>query len=370
MSTAAQRSVALWIGVDAIAAIAGLILFFTSQTEIAPGFGAYKQMKVGAVDAQKSELTPSDGQTYSVSNQLGKALRTISKGETIWFEVKESDNRPIISSIVRDGTVLKVSDNSRLTVQAGSAGILLNLSVAVVVPSSISPTDTVWFNTTGTTSDQENTLWLSLKYAQIGYQGSIGSLLLAFAVIWGMLLLVTKGHPWAFALGLDQRLSNSQTQIFLWFVLFTVVYVADLGVRVLRTGYFGGIDAPARLLALSGISALTFSAARASTMAKVLMDPVAARDHKGIGNGNRSRYQLLMDLFTNDAGAVDLGDSQMILLTGLGIIIYLFVAIDFISRIPYTTHVVLPPVESALLGGTGVSQGAYLLKKIGSRLGN
>ena len=161
---------------------------------------------------------------------------------------------------------------------------------------------------------------------------------------------------------------HSQTQIYLWFLAFTIVYLAELGLRAWHTPYFGGISVPARLLALAGVSALTFGVARANTTIKNALSPAPLA--KTLAKSERSRLELLQDLFTNDEGRPDLGDFQMIALSGVAILVYLVLSAGFLSRVAFAGHVDLPPVDDTLLGGTATAQGAYLSKKIGSRLGN
>lgn len=193
---------------------------------------------------------------------------------------------------------------------------------------------------------------------------------MAFAILWIAILCVTGGHPWAFALGIDLRLSNSQTQLYLWFLVLSTVYLADLYLRVRYTGYFAGIGVPAKLLALSGVSALTFGAARANTTLKVAINPDSAAVDKAPATGLRCRLEYLKDLFTSDQGSVDLGDFQMIALTGVAILVYVVVSTQYLTRLACAGHIDLPQVDDTLLGGTAASQGAYLLKKFGSPLGH
>jgi hypothetical protein len=120
--------------------------------------------------------------------------------------------------------------------------------------------DQVWF---GTDSDGKLSL-LDVKEYAIGWMQAAGAVVLAFAASWTLLLIVTQGHPWAFALGLDLRLSNSQMQAYLWFLVFVTVYFAEFVLRLYHTHFFGGIGAPTKLLALAGVSAGSFVGARAS----------------------------------------------------------------------------------------------------------
>jgi hypothetical protein len=242
--------------------------------------------------------------------------------------------------------------------------------VAATVDANLNAGDSVWV-----IRDDTAVTGIALKRIRIGWTYSVGALSLSFAVIWVGILLVTLAHPWSFALGIDFRLSNSQTQIYFWFVTFGTVFLAETVLRVVHVHYFGGIGAPARLLALSGISALTFVGARANaTFKDAPGDAAAARaagrpPPKGIPPGAiRTRWNVFLDLFTNDSvdqpnGRYDLGDFQMIVLTWAAIAMYLTdSALNFTDLI-VASHVDLPPVDDTLLGGTAVSHGAYLFKK-------
>jgi hypothetical protein len=78
---------------------------------------------------------------------------------------------------------------------------------------------------------------------------------------------------------------------------------------------------------------------------------------------------VLRHLFTNDNGYPDLGDTQMIVLSAVTGIIYLGITFVFLEQVSLSGHIDLPQVDDTLLGGTAVSHGAYLLKKVGSRPG-
>jgi len=236
---------------------------------------------------------------------------------------------------------------------------------AGTIAKSVGLDDSVWY-TTG--SDGKTINAVGLKQTEMSWTRATGAVLVAFALVWGGVLLVTCGHPWVFALGVDGRISNSQTQLYLWFMLFATIYLTEIVVRTYYTGYFGGIGAPAKLLALSGISALTFGAARANA---TLKDGAA----KTPPPSDRTRLNLLLDLFTSDSptdknGRRSLGDFQMIVLTGAAIAVYLVTSIIWVTKLAWASHVDLPPVDDTLLGGTAASQGAYLFKKIASPAGH
>jgi hypothetical protein len=78
---------------------------------------------------------------------------------------------------------------------------------------------------------------------------------------------------------------------------------------------------------------------------------------------------MLRDLFTNDEEHADLGDTQIIVLSAITGAVYLGITVLFLEQVSRSGHIDLPAVDNTLLGGTAVSHGAYLFKKIGSRPG-
>ena len=232
---------------------------------------------------------------------------------------------------------------------------------------SLGPGDTVCFSDNTKQPDQLEAI--AVELIAVGWSLAIGALLLAFATVWLVMLAITQGHPWGFALGLDKRLSNSQMQIYLWFFVLATVYLSELGLRLRYAGALGGISVPTNLLALAGISAFTFGTARLNTMAKT-SGAVPLSGQKQPETGELRRRDLLRHLFTNDSGFADLGDMQMIVLTAITGIVYVGISATFLARVSLSGHIDLPPVDDTLLGGTAVSQGAYLFKKLGSKPGD
>jgi hypothetical protein len=178
-------------------------------------------------------------------------------------------------------------------------------------------------------------------------------------------------------IGKDNRVSNSQTQLALWGAMVFVVYSTTV---VLRLCYgfdhvpdtVGGVDIPTNLLALSGLSALTFGGARAVTVSKDAAAQVANAAAPAAPVPQKQMSQQgpsLLDLFRNDAHEVDLGDTQMILITIVAIVIYSLKSFFFLGHIELSPSVTLPDVDTTLLAGFGVGQGAYLAKKAASNPG-
>ncbi|HET6195315.1 MAG TPA: hypothetical protein VFE12_06165, partial [Acetobacteraceae bacterium] len=72
---------------------------------------------------------------------------------------------------------------------------------------------------------------------------------------------------------------------------------------------------------------------------------------------------LRKDLFQNDMGEVDLGDFQMILIALGAAVVWGVSCFLAMESLPFQIHVSLPDVDTSLLAGFGIGQGAYLVKK-------
>lgn len=183
------------------------------------------------------------------------------------------------------------------------------------------------------------------------------ALALAFACV------ATSVHPSRLFTGDDNRYSKSKFQMTAWFGTVVIVYIATLVMRVLAGGldFLGGVEIPENMLMLSGLSGLTYGAAKAITVKKVnnaLQSGNAAAGLKGPGNTPQ-----LSDFFQDDTGNVDLGDSQAMFITLLAIGLYLLGAYHFLGSVTLVSPIQLPDVDQALLVGFGLGQGAYLIKK-------
>ncbi|MDD2800881.1 MAG: hypothetical protein PHC94_04545 [Methylobacter sp.] len=193
------------------------------------------------------------------------------------------------------------------------------------------------------------------------------TLLMAAGVLLVFALIASKNKITRFVIGADNRYSNSKTQVVIWFCTLMVVYIATLGLRVVVYGwdFFGGVGITENLLMLSGLSALTYGAAKAVT---VQQEQTA---EAGM-TGQKTRAQnpsFPNDLFENDAGELDLGDSQMFFVTVLSAVVFLLTAFHFLSWIEYANDIYLPDIDSTLLSSFGLGQGAYLIKKVATPLG-
>lgn len=192
-----------------------------------------------------------------------------------------------------------------------------------------------------------------------------GAALLLLAVA----TLFTRGKPWQLYLGEDNRYSSSKFQTVLWFWVVVSTYLAFVLQRLVHAGmgYLGGVDIPANLLLLSGMSVLGAAGAKLITTTKeaAKVDPAKTTD---AGTAKQMPKQdaaqpAAADLVNDDFDRVDLGDFQMITVTGIAVVMYAVAAVEFMSVVELRSFVKMPDVDSTLLALFGLSQAGYLGKK-------
>ena len=251
---------------------------------------------------------------------------------------------------------------------------------------------------------------------------------------------ISLGNPLSFCVGVDNRTSNSQTQLALWSATVLITYLTTVFLRRWATHWdlLGGVGIPTNLLAFSGLSALSFGGARTITVSKVnesnasagvastkveaavnnaraaagaatsaAVAAQAASNNSGPAAGSAAIYaaqeaarmaqmsqaaaeQLvaqpasrdadiksasprtanITQLFQNDMGQADLGDTQMILITLIAIATYVVTTFHQLGNLELAPQVLLPDINSYLLASFEIGQGAYLAKKAASNLGN
>lgn len=169
-------------------------------------------------------------------------------------------------------------------------------------------------------------------------------------------------NPWILTIGIDNRYSNSKTQIFSWFFILLTTYISTICLRGWNGGmsFIGGIAIPPNLLLMSGLSFSTAATAKVITQSKVNND----KTEKTASESPKFPY----DLFHNDRGQIDLVDFQMIVITAIAIVVYSCQVYDFLGTIEFHKVVTLPEIDSDLLSIFGTSQGVYLAKKTVGKL--
>ena len=219
----------------------------------------------------------------------------------------------------------------------------------------------------------------------------LASAAICFLIYW----LMSGLHPFKLIMGEDGRYSNSKFQIAVWFAVLITTYMAVLWLRAFKLGwdFWGGINIPQNLLLISGMSAVTYGAAKGITTAKVA-------DAKQKGNADpkdsaHAQASLLANLTQNDGAAnapapqgnvgvaaqaqgaaqrpkapsIDLGDFQMLVITLLAVCVYLVLVFHFAAVLTKAGVITLPDVDTTILATFGLGHGAYLTKKAVSNVG-
>jgi hypothetical protein len=154
----------------------------------------------------------------------------------------------------------------------------------------------------------------------------------------------------------------------LWFGLLIVAYLATVVLRATASNwaFLAGVGIPNNLLLLSGMSTLTFGAAKGITTAKVQ----AAVD-SGIPAPKPSTTtpRFLFDLTHNDNNQLDLGDFQMLVVTVVAVGVYAVIVLHFLGSLEMRSAISLPDVDSTILAAFGLGHGAYLTKKAVGKVG-
>lgn len=210
------------------------------------------------------------------------------------------------------------------------------------------------------------------------------ALALASGLIAGVSLLVLQGHnP---LVGVDRRYSNSQTQLALWFFTVAAVYLAATILRATLLGgdFIGGIGVTGNVIAVTGLSAFSFGAAKVAAYQKadgqLPQEPATTPDPSAtdkltapapLPSATRTSADRprLSDLVRSDDGRADLGDLQMILITLAAIGIFFGQSVWWLMSLPVEAATTLPDVDTAMLSAFGLGHGAYLFKKVATPSG-
>ncbi len=222
-------------------------------------------------------------------------------------------------------------------------------------PTALPPTPSPSTATAGTDAT------VAIDYATIPMRvGALTAGALALLVTAAMFF---RGHLNWLVIGEDNRYSNSKFQMALWFWALLSGYLAAIILRVARhdLGFAGGVGIPANLLAVSGLSALTFVGAKQIVVSRI--------DQRG-GNARAVKPPSLVgprfptDLVTDDSGhRPDFGDFQMLIVTLLAIGVWLASVLHWLGAMPASPSTKLPDIDTTILGTFGIGQGAYLAKK-------
>ena len=210
---------------------------------------------------------------------------------------------------------------------------------------------------------------MSLKTVPVGVRKRVLALLGSIVAFWLVCFLLSGFHPQKLVMGEDGRFSNSKFQTVLWFGIVVVSYLATFWLRARNLGgdMLGGVNIPQNLFLLSGMSALTFTAAKGITVAKIQSAAEA-----GVVNPKpfATAARFWSDLTSNDSNQFDLGDFQMLAMTFLAVGTFTVLMFHFLGSLEARTIVNLPDVDTTILASFGLGHGAYLTKKAVGTVGN
>jgi hypothetical protein len=194
--------------------------------------------------------------------------------------------------------------------------------------------------------------------------------------------LLSGGNPLKLTIGEDGRYSNSKFQIAVWFFVLVVTYLTTLILRIWYAGcdFIGGVNIPTNLLLVSGLSVITFAAAKAITTTKVDDEKAAPNGNPDPKNSAHAVANLFKNLTHNDGAAksnagppipptLDFGDFQMLVITLIATCTYLVLAFNFLSSIEMSRSIDLPDIDTTILALFGLGHGAYLTKKAAGDVG-
>jgi len=218
-------------------------------------------------------------------------------------------------------------------------------------------------------SDQKILQAMSVKTTPVGPGRRIRVLFGSAVAFWLVCFLLSGFHPQRLVVGEDGRYSNSKFQSVLWFSTLVITYLATIWLRAWELGgnMLGGVNMPQNLFLLSGMSALTLTAAKGITVSKLRgLGGTPAANAKPFA----SQCMFWSDLTHNDLGQFDLGDFQMLIMTFLAVGTFLALIFHFLGSLEARTVVNLPDVDTTILASFGLGHGAYLTKKAVGNLGD
>ncbi len=185
---------------------------------------------------------------------------------------------------------------------------------------------------------------------------------------WGLFVLLAalaflRSEAHVLLVGKDHYLSNSKFQVAAWTWALLTGYLAFVSLRCCAGGcsLLGGVATPANLLLLSGLSAFTFAGAKGIRVAKEGEKTEETRNREATAAANRPLE--VGDLFKDNRSKVDIGDFQMVAVTGLAVAVFAGRVLCDLQSVPLMKEVSLPDVDSTILATFGLGQGAYLMKK-------
>lgn len=193
--------------------------------------------------------------------------------------------------------------------------------------------------------------------------GATAALVAGLSILLALCAVLVRGHLAFLVIGEDNRYSNSKFQMAIWFSTVLSVYLGGVLLRasVLGPASMGVVAIPEKVLALSGLSALTFGGAKQIVTRRIRQVGEATLVKPFPRRGSR----FPADLVNDDSGhRPDLGDVQMIVVTLIAVAMYWVQGWQWLTAGALADAPTLPDIDGTLLGAFGLGQGAYLAKKM------
>jgi hypothetical protein len=193
------------------------------------------------------------------------------------------------------------------------------------------------------------------------------------AVLWLVVLIATKHHPWSLVIGEDGRPSTSKFQMMVWTAAVVFSFLALYEIRFSKSYCQEMPGVPTNLLIAMGISVATAVSAKSIAMSSQSKTDTATAVAAAAG------VQLVAPpsqsgIFADDSGKPDLGKVQVVLWTAIAVGVFLSEVFALIHNpgTPYFDaklgHTVwdlgLPDIGQTLMILMGLGNGAYIGKKI------
>lgn len=197
----------------------------------------------------------------------------------------------------------------------------------------------------------------------IAYAAGVGTLLVTWLVF---VRLGLRNQPGGGALlglieGADGRFSTSKFQWLLWTIVVVFSYAVVFTLNALHGGFHALSAVPINLLIAMGFSSGTMAGAKTITVRQLANDKIVK---PSVVSGEGKVGALIKD----DDGYADLSKIQMIAWTLIAIGVYIVRLVHQVDGAS-AASLALPDIDTALMVLMGLSQGAYLGKKMVSTAG-
>jgi hypothetical protein len=205
--------------------------------------------------------------------------------------------------------------------------------------------------------------------------------LAGLGIVWIIIRIATKKHPWALVIGEDGTPSTSKFQMVVWTAAVAFAFLAIYQIRF-SAGYCQDLPGlPTNLLIAMGISvATTVSAKSIAVTSQAKQDAAAAGVAAATALAGLPPAPVvppqpsLSGIFSGDDGTPDLGKVQVVLWTLIAVGVFLSEVFALIHN-PGSPHfdaqlghnvwdLGLPDIGQTLMILMGLGHGAYIGKKI------